>query len=401
MRDPHKHTSQRKSLAHAFSSKALMQQHGIVTEHISAFTKKVGELSRERGSVDLTEAYNWLTFDIIGTQCCRLDPAGPVNALTRSRLGHLAFGEPFGAVEQAQNNYWISTIVDGTFLGSLTSVCRRVPILYAMLPLVAPPNAKTQHEEKTRLTREKMEKRMELGSKLDQDDFFGHILTKKEYAGLAELESQANTLIVAGSETTSTFMAGVTYYLLKSPSAAQRLTAEVRSAFSTAAEIDGTSTKDLPYLGAVIEEGLRMFPPAPFGLARVCPGAYIDGHFVPPGTVVGTDDWSTAHSERYWHRASEFLPERWLDQDAGGAKEFANDDRSASRPFSLGPRACLGVNLAWLEMRMILAQLFYTWDLTMLEPGMDWVEESQLHLLWKKPALRVRVDPAKRSEGTA
>jgi len=58
---------------------------------------------------------------------------------------------------------------------------------------------------------------------------------------------------------------------------------EVRQAYCSDGQIDGENVKRLVYMNAVIEEGLRIFPPAPFGLPRVCPGAEIDGHWVPKG----------------------------------------------------------------------------------------------------------------------
>jgi cytochrome P450 len=71
--------------------------------------------------------------------------------------------------------------------------------------------------------------------------------------------------------------------LLKNPEVLEKLKTEVRSVFASSGEIDGENTKKLLYLNAVVEEGLRIFPPAPFGLPRVCPGAMIDGFWVRKG----------------------------------------------------------------------------------------------------------------------
>ncbi len=95
---------------------------------------------------------------------------------------------------------------------------------------------------------------------------------------------------MAGSETSTTLLSGLTYYLLKNPDTLRYLQSEVRGAFKDASEIDSNSASKLPYLFAAIEEGLRIFPPVAFGLPRVSPGATVDGHYIPAGvsTVVLT-----------------------------------------------------------------------------------------------------------------
>ena len=87
----------------------------------------------------------------------------------------------------------------------------------------------------------------------------------------------------AGGETVSTFLAGTTFHLLKEPSCYARLTHEVRSRFASYADIDATTVQQLPYLQAVINEGLRIYPPASLGFPRVSLGAYVGQHWVPKG----------------------------------------------------------------------------------------------------------------------
>ena len=88
---------------------------------------------------------------------------------------------------------------------------------------------------------------------------------------LAEIESNASLLLIGGSETTATLLSGVTYYLLTNPHTLSRLTAEVRSAFSSEAEITLTSVNRLSYMLACLDEAMRMYPPVPHGLPRVIP----------------------------------------------------------------------------------------------------------------------------------
>lgn len=78
-------------------------------------------------------------------------------------------------------------------------------------------------------------------------------------------------------------MAAMTFYLLKSRSSHEKLKQEIRGRYKSLDEITITSTSQLPYLQAVIKEGLRMFPANSQGLPRRSPGISVDGAWVPEG----------------------------------------------------------------------------------------------------------------------
>ena len=97
---------------------------------------------------------------------------------------------------------------------------------------------------------------------------------------------------VAGSETTASTLAALTNNLLRYPDVYAKLKAEIRGTFATEDEIKLATVNELPYLTACIEEGLRIFPPAPIGFLRsIQPGGdTIDGHHIPGGV---SRIWST------------------------------------------------------------------------------------------------------------
>ena len=100
-----------------------------------------------------------------------------------------------------------------------------------------------------------------------------------------QLAAHASDFVLAGSETNSSCLSTVTYYLFKTPSVAKKLQAEVRGTFDSYSDINAASTVSLEYLHAVILEGLRIYPPLPFALPRVVPdgGDTVDGYFLPAG----------------------------------------------------------------------------------------------------------------------
>lgn len=240
------------------------------------------------------------------------------------------------------------------------------------------------------LSKDKARRRMEKNVE-DRDDFFGHMIRKKQITERS-LEGNGQTLIVAGSETTTSALAGTVWYLLDNPECLAELTREIRGSFRSAEDITGDSTSGLTYLRAVIEEGLRMFPPIVHRLVRDNPDlpSTIDGHVFPPGTMVASENYTMARDPRYWVDPDSFRPERWIGEGLEG------DDRRAHVPFSAGPRYCLGVNLAYMELKIILSKLVFTYNLELASRDItSWNDACKCFGLWKKPALMVKLIPYK------
>ena len=103
-----------------------------------------------------------------------------------------------------------------------------------------------------------------------------------------QLAAHASDFVLAGSETSSTCLSTITYYLLRTPTVLRQLQDEVRASFASYSDIDAASTVSLKYMHAVILEGLRIYPPLPFALPRVVPegGDTVDSHFLPAGASV-------------------------------------------------------------------------------------------------------------------
>ena len=172
----------------------------------------------------------------------------------------------------------------------------------------------------------------------DRIDFLQKMISERtDWSGqnLRDLQQQATLLVVAGSETTATALSGITYYLCRDSERYAKLAAEIRRAFNSFDEITGRATERLTYLKAVIEEGLRLYPPIAAGLPRVSPGEVVDGHYIPKDVIVSVNTWVAGHIETNFHDAFKFIPERWLDPDC-------KDEKFASQPFLLGSRVCLG-----------------------------------------------------------
>ncbi|RAQ98712.1 cytochrome P450 [Stemphylium lycopersici] len=108
-------------------------------------------------------------------------------------------------------------------------------------------------------------------------------------------------------------------------------------------------------------------------------------------TNVGIHQFSAYHSPLNFHDPETFHPERWLPEVySDHSSLFRNDRRDVYKPFSFGPRDCIGRNLASLEMRLILALVLWHFDLS-LDKGMEQWHVQRIFGLWEKPALKVNI----------
>lgn len=97
---------------------------------------------------------------------------------------------------------------------------------------------------------------------------------------------------------------------MKTPSVAEKLKREIRGAFASYDDINASSTTSLEYMNAVIQEGMRIYPPLPFGIPRVVPegGDTVDGHFLPAGVSFTSrefeDGWLNRPSDHRFYQSS-------------------------------------------------------------------------------------------------
>lgn len=194
-------------------------------------------------------------------------------------------------------------------------------------------------------------------------------------------------------------------WLMRTPSAYQKLTQEIRTTYVKVEDITFLRLQEMPYMNACIEEGMRIFPSVPTGLTRTVPkgGDTVAGEYIPGGTTVSVYSWAATHTEDNFVRPQEFIPERWL---PGADVEFANDFRDASQPFSLGPRGCIGKHLSYMELRLILATMLFMFDVERADlddpNAFDiWDPTGEIRHVkafntWNKPPLWCRLKPVKR-----
>ncbi|KAF1810537.1 cytochrome P450 [Eremomyces bilateralis CBS 781.70] len=370
------HSKIRRLLNPSFSEKSLRGQEPLITRYVDLLIDRLKDRVGQK-STNLTDWMNFITFDVIGD---------------------LAYGEPFGCLENVQMHPWIQLTFDFLKTFVYVQVLRFIPGALDLMNVLIPPKMRRSRDYHWALTAAKVQKRIAMETQ--RPDFMGHIIaTMKDGDGLSvkEMEATSEVLIVAGSETTATLLTGCFYYLLKTPRAYRRLVEEIRGTFKEEKEIGYDRVNKCRYLLAVLDEALRIYPPVPTSMQRVVPGAgdYIEGQWVPGGTLVSVAPWAAYHSDRNFRDPDDFVPERFL-----GDEKYKDDRFDVLQPFSYGPRNCIGQNLAYLEMKLILARMIWNFDLTLLPESELW-NQQKVYFLWMKPPLYVKLSLVERDGTTS
>ena len=218
---------------------------------------------------------------------------------------------------------------------------------------------------------------------------------------LTDAEITANSVLIVGggAETTSTCLSATLYHLCKTPRVMTKLKDEIRTTFASSEAITVKACHNLPYLKATIDESLRIFPVASYITPRMTPqgGHIIGGQLTPGGTYVSMGQWYMGRSEKFFSNAKEFKPERWL---AENIKEIAGPAGLTTdeilKPFSMGPRNCIGKLLALAEARLVTAKLLWHFDVELVGEHDGWVEGARFYILWELMPLRVKLTPVQR-----
>lgn len=183
-----------------------------------------------------------------------------------------------------------------------------------------------------------------LGMLMELQDDDGVRMTDKQ------LRDELLTLVVAGHETTANALTFALYRLSQVPEVLSRLRAEVD--LSTE---DEQSLVKLPYNRAVVDETLRLYPPAWVVEREAITDDRVSGKVIPKGATIGISPFILHRNPKYWKDAESFMPERFLKPDPDRPKH-------AYMPFGAGPRTCIGNVFALTEMQIIVAMFVRRFD---------------------------------------
>ncbi|HVH99750.1 MAG TPA: cytochrome P450 [Enhygromyxa sp.] len=202
----------------------------------------------------------------------------------------------------------------------------------------------------------------------DPGDLLGMLMAASEGAGDEsmsdrELRDEIATLVLAGHETTAQALTWTFMLLSQHPEIERRTLAEIR-------EVCGDrppsfeDLKALDYTGRVIDEALRLYPPAWLFERQSLVELELGGYRVPAKTIVAVAPYTLHRHPAYWDNPEGFDPDRFLPERA------AERPRYTYLPFGGGPRQCIGVNFALYEAKLVLATLLQRYSFAVV-PGQN------------------------------
>ncbi|KAI1735297.1 cytochrome P450 86A1 [Xylaria scruposa] len=359
MTDRRHHGQLRSKLEPGYNGKGVEKFHKVIDQHImkmiSVIDDQYATTENNRRPVrplDLSKMVIYLLVDLISC---------------------LSFGRCFGCLErQGDFHSFIKTseeilpVVLSLAILPIVHVIMNQPFAKVFMPKGGPLGPIVSIAESAvaeRFGDTKVVRRDMLGS------FVAHGLTREE------LELETVVQLLGGSETTSTGVLHTMLCLMETPLAYGRLVAEIDHAIQsgriTSSPVADAEAKALPYLQAVIKEGLRLLPPAALIPKSSNADEMICGLRIPAGVSVDLSI-KTALCDKavYGQDAAVFRPERWLEADESSL-QLMNE---TWRIVFGGPSRweCIGKGLALVQLGKLYVELFRRYDFAIANPRRPW-----------------------------
>ncbi|KAJ8128542.1 hypothetical protein O1611_g5093 [Lasiodiplodia mahajangana] len=352
--DTVRHAIIRRVFSPAFSEQSLRKQEPLFQK----FANLMIACARKNGTCNMTELFDFTTFDV---------------------MAEFTFGESLGMLENNKYSQWVAMSFRAVKVVPVLLMINFYTLSRNVFRFIEPNSMKKMRLDYLDHTMTRVDKRLQQGS--SQPDLW-NCVEGSDVLTPGEAYANAELFMVAGTETTSSLLTGLTYYLIRNPDKMKILTDEIRGAFSSDEDLTFVALQKLEYLNACIREGLRVYPPAPSAFHRIIPegGNPVMGKWFPAGIHVSVHPTAANLSPANFRDANEFVPERWL-----GDPRYKDDVREVHQPFSFGPRNCIGMNMAWHEMRLLLAKLLFHFDI-LSDVGPEW-RDQRVFILRERPAL--------------
>ncbi|RDA85844.1 hypothetical protein CP532_4891 [Ophiocordyceps camponoti-leonardi (nom. inval.)] len=387
-RDRNRHSRKRKLVAHAFSTRMVTQFEPYVQHSLRLIIEKMDQLvdtsphrnqvGKPEARVDLSPWLNYLAFDIIGD---------------------LAFGTPLGMLQRGDDLVetratpnsppsYVAAVGALHSRGEVNAVLGCMPRLQRYARYFPDPFYRRGLDGVDKiaglavsLVKKRLDDAMSSGEK--RRDILSRLQEGRDdmgqQLGREELTAEALGYLIAGSDTLSTTLGVVLDNLARHPRVMRKLQAELDEAIAEDVIVpQADAIQQLPYLSYVVYETLRHHSTSALGLPRQIPsdseGVTILGRYFPPGTVLSVPTYTLHRDRAIWGEdADDFRPERW--------EETTQRQKEAFNPFSYGPRACVGRNLAELELRLMTATWVRRYTLEPREEMRPAVKEGFLRKL--------------------
>ena len=365
------HRLRRAALNPFFSKKSIADLEPVIQAQVDKLCSRLGECKGQ--VVNLSDALACLSGDVI-SDCAFGETYGLLDGPDfapewRSFMMDLSLGthlmKQFGSVYQL-----IMTIVPWLLplLHPLSRKLERLRISKINLPYVHSPRS-----SEADLTRQIEAIRASPGEAKSHRTFFHSLLAgdlPPHEKSTARLTDEALTIIGAGTVTTSHTIALTLFHVLANPSIKTKLRGELRIASANGSSMTWSHLAQLPYLTAVVTEGLRLASGVSHRLQRIDPdhALYYKQYTILAGTPVSQTQMFIMTDSTLFPQPMDFVPDRWLADCLPEGFPLPNEAKKHFVPFSRGTRSCVGMNMAYAEIYLTIAAMLSTsLDLTLFE----------------------------------
>ncbi|KAH6643100.1 cytochrome P450 [Boeremia exigua] len=342
-KDHQLHRQRRAVLSRFFSQQNIRRLVPVINETLANLLHRMEGWARDGNPVSFNAAYKAATKDIIqvyalgdGQRCLEMEDLNApfFDVLHSERLIHISV-----------HFYWFTSLISKLPPRILVSLN---PSILAFIGFVEDLTTKIEDIRQT-----------------DQEDNSNHTIFHEilrsdispEQKTTPRLADEAMVITIAGADTTAATLVALTYHVLSDASIFRRLRRELESVMLSPDHAPDPKALDgLPFLNAVIEETLRLYPTGTHRQDRVAPDevlvfTYPDGRkiHIPAGTIVGMTAPLINRHPAWFDDPEMFKPDRYLENPKLLRRHFT---------FSKGMRQCLGMNLAYQELQTITAGIF-------------------------------------------
>jgi benzoate 4-monooxygenase len=366
------HQAKRKALAHVFAQKTIANLEPVMVDTVSILVAQLDKYIEAGKPINMRRYMNFFTVDLFAEllygrslECLQrgddvVDAETPEGKMYKapfiqSLLDATVINTVLGALVFLLVYRYDTDHLEGMEAG-LLPFTRRLLAWHPYKKAGADYENIVYHNTKARLR-----------DPAAGDDIFSKLLKDSKGADLnleaGDILAECSVLMNAGTETTTAAFTNSLYLIYKHPQVLAKVREEIEAVCGTEEVASYETLSQLPYLRACIEESLRVRPPSSFGLPREVPagGRMIAGQWVDGGVTVSVPTYSLLRDEEAFEQPEQFMPERWLTDN----KEKRDRMMKSHLPFSVGPRACIGRNIAYYEQFLVISTLVRWFDFDM------------------------------------
>ncbi|RGP81138.1 cytochrome p450 [Fusarium longipes] len=345
--DPLLHKQRRKMLNPLFSKSGVNKMEPLIVEKMEQTISKIQRIS-DAGPIEISTAFRCMTGDIIS---------------------EFSFGTSMNLIHEHPNAFE-SKYLKALTLSSALPYVRYYSVTQRIVAKLIPLSIAANFHPVLRHTKNMVD------IILASYDDYASKKTERNASSLPVIfdflqslpaeqqKAEAINTFIAGSDTTAFTLTTAVYYILSLPDVERTLVEALDEAFGNAQTTPSlVQLEQIKYLRACITEALRVGMAAPGLLPRIVPKRpqpfIVDGKVVPPGTIVGMSAYTMNTDPQIWGPdGASFNPDRWLGPNAKELETYMCT-------FSKGARQCIGINVAYAEITMTLAHLFYRFKMNL------------------------------------